>query len=49
MGTHKILVVDDEALMREYVEEALVRANYTVDAASSGSEGLEALRTRDVE
>jgi len=44
MGKERILVVDDEALMREYVEEALVRAEYRVDTASSGSEGIEIVR-----
>ncbi len=41
MAKERILVVDDEALMREYVEEALARAGYRVDTASSGSEGIE--------
>ncbi len=41
MGKERILVVDDEALMREYVEEALVRAGYRVETAVSGSDGIE--------
>ncbi|MBI1321473.1 MAG: response regulator [Candidatus Hydrogenedens sp.] len=40
MAKHRILVVDDESLMREYVEEAMLREGYAVDAASSGAEGL---------
>jgi len=34
----RLLVVDDEALMREYVEEALVRAGYEVRTAAGGQE-----------
>jgi len=41
MAKHRILVVDDESLMREYVEEAMLREGYQVDAASSGAQGLE--------
>ena len=36
----RILVVDDEPLMREYVEEALQRAGYAVVTASNGADGL---------
>ena len=36
----RVLVVDDEPLMREYVEEAMVRAGYHVTTASSGAEGI---------
>lgn len=43
MGKERILVVDDEALMREYVEEALVRAEYQVETATSGTEGIQRL------
>ncbi|MEX2016362.1 MAG: sigma-54 dependent transcriptional regulator [Candidatus Hydrogenedentales bacterium] len=39
----RILVIDDEDLMREYVEEALTRAGHEVDAASSGQAGLDLL------
>ncbi len=44
MPKHRILVIEDEALMREYVEEALTRAGHDVDSVSSGPEGIEALR-----
>ena len=44
MPKYRILVIDDETLMREYVEEALVRAGYEVDTAGNGPDGLEALR-----
>jgi DNA-binding NtrC family response regulator len=40
MPAHDILVIDDDALMREYVEEAMIRAGYRVETASNGREGL---------
>lgn len=40
MSNTRVLVIDDEDLMREYVEEALARAGYAVDTAASGAEGL---------
>lgn len=43
MGRSNILVVDDEDLMREFVEESLVRAGHTVVSASSGEAALKAL------
>jgi len=42
MARASILVIDDEDIMREYVEESLVRAGHTVKSASSGKEGLAA-------
>jgi len=36
----RILVIDDEDLMREYVEETLIRAGYKVEVASGGEDGL---------
>ncbi len=42
---HRILVVDDELLMREYVEEALLRAGYLVDTATNGADGLALFET----
>ncbi|HEO69865.1 MAG TPA: sigma-54-dependent Fis family transcriptional regulator, partial [Candidatus Hydrogenedentes bacterium] len=47
MLTYRVLVIDDEALMREYVEEALVRAGYEVDTRASGADGLDALGKTD--
>ena len=44
MAGLRILVIDDEALMREYVQEALVRAGYDVDVAEGGREGIERIR-----
>lgn len=43
MPKQRILVVDDEALMREYVEEAMLREGYSVDAVSSADEALTAV------
>lgn len=42
MAKQRILVVDDEALMREYVEEAMLREGYVVDGVCSGEEALAA-------
>jgi DNA-binding NtrC family response regulator len=42
MPKQRILVVDDEALMREYVEEAMLREGYAVDAVTSAEEALNA-------
>jgi len=44
MAKHRILVIDDEALMREYVEEALLRAGHEVTSVSNGPEGIDALK-----
>lgn len=41
MAKATILVIDDETLMREYVQEALVRAGHEVTVASSGREGIQ--------
>ena len=43
MSKAHILVIDDEDLMREYVQEALLRAGHEVKAATSGREGLDLL------
>jgi DNA-binding NtrC family response regulator len=40
-----ILVIDDEDIMREYVEESLVRAGHSVRSVSSGKEGLASLKS----
>ncbi len=44
MTPSRILVIDDESIMREYVEEVLTRAGHEVHAASSGREGIELLQ-----
>ena len=41
MAKHHILIIDDESLMREYVEEAMIREDHTCDTATSGAEGIE--------
>jgi len=41
MAKQRILVIDDDSLMREFVEEALKRAGYAVDTAPNGAEGLD--------
>ena len=46
MRQARILVIDDEELMREYVEEALIRAGYEVTAVSGGREGLDLLHEK---
>ena len=46
MSRSRILVIDDEALMREYVEEALLRAGHEVFAVSGGREGLDLVRAK---
>ncbi|HRK36606.1 MAG TPA: response regulator, partial [Candidatus Hydrogenedentes bacterium] len=50
MAKATILVIDDESLMREYVQEALVRAGHDVTVASNGKDGIEAIarKTFDV-
>ncbi|MBP8132283.1 MAG: sigma-54-dependent Fis family transcriptional regulator [Candidatus Hydrogenedentes bacterium] len=40
MSRYRILVVDDDALMREYVEEAMVRAGHAADAVANGPDAL---------
>lgn len=44
MARLRILVIDDEAIMREYVEEALLRGGHEVDTAASGKEGVDSAR-----
>ncbi len=43
MGQSRILVIDDEDLMREYVMETLTRAGHDVQGADNGRAGLELL------
>jgi len=47
MPKSTILVIDDESLMREYVEEALSRAGYDTTSVSSGREGIDLLREQN--
>ncbi|HOQ90325.1 MAG TPA: sigma-54 dependent transcriptional regulator [Candidatus Hydrogenedentes bacterium] len=41
MGGARVLVIDDDPLMREFLSEALRRGGYTVDVEASGASGLE--------
>jgi DNA-binding NtrC family response regulator len=43
----RILVVDDDQLLREFLSEALNRLGHRVDLASSGEEALERIRKDD--
>ena len=47
MPTYHVLVIDDDTLMREYVEEAMVRAEHRVDTAASGEDGLALFETHN--
>ena len=40
-GKPRVLVIDDQSLMRESLRETLTRAGYDVEAASDGAEGIE--------
>ena len=40
MAKSRILVIDDEELMREYVVELLQREKYIVDSTSNGADGI---------
>jgi DNA-binding NtrC family response regulator len=40
MSVERVMVVDDDALGREYICETLKRGGYTVDAASNGQEAV---------
>ncbi len=44
MARSQILVIDDEPLMGDYVQEALIRAGHDVDVCTSGPAGLELMR-----
>ena len=46
MPKARILVVDDEALMREYVEEALKRSGYVVQAVGNGRDAAAAVQEK---
>jgi DNA-binding NtrC family response regulator len=42
----RVLVIDDDPLMREYVEEAMIRCGHTVDTAANGSAGIALFEAR---
>ena len=43
----KILVVDDDSLLRDFLSETLNRSGYRVDLASTGEEALEKIKRED--
>ncbi len=43
----KVLVVDDDSLMKDFLKEALGRSYYSVDSASTGEEALEKIKDKD--
>ena len=46
---YTVLIVDDQELIRELLESALLRENYTVLSASSAEEALEILANQTVD
>ena len=47
MMEKKILVVDDDSLLRDFLAETLNRSGYWVDLASTGEEALEKISKED--
>jgi DNA-binding NtrC family response regulator len=43
----RILVVDDDNLMREFLDETLHRSKYSVDLASTGDEAFKKIKSRE--
>ena len=48
MSIERILVIDDEEIMRDFIAETLRRDNFDVSIAESGKEGILTLHTMDV-
>jgi len=46
-ASKRILVVDNESLLRDLLHEVLVKSGYQVDVASDGFEALNSASTRD--
>jgi len=44
---HKILIVEDDALMQDFLKETLSRLELAVDAASTGEEALQKIQSAD--
>ncbi len=44
MGKHSLLIVDDEAILRESLRDWLVDAGYEISLAMSGEEALQMLK-----
>lgn len=47
MHQGKVLIVDDDHLMREFLDETLRRADYAVDLACTGDEALEKIKSTE--
>lgn len=47
MPEGRILVVDDDKLMREFLDETLHRSNYSVDLASTGDEAFKKIQSKE--
>ncbi|HID95275.1 MAG TPA: sigma-54-dependent Fis family transcriptional regulator [Candidatus Latescibacteria bacterium] len=47
MSERRVLVIDDESLMREFLHETLSREGYRVDLAGDGQRALEMLQATD--
>jgi len=45
-GSNKLLVIDDEENMRHMLSSILIKADYSVDTAANGKEGLKMLEQR---
>lgn len=45
--SHKILIVEDDALMQDFLKETLSRLELSVEAASTGEEALEKIQSVD--
>ena len=45
MANARILVIDDEELMREFVVELLERAGHRIDSTNNGADGIALLDT----
>jgi len=44
MARAQILVIDDEPIMRDFLEETLVRAGYEIETVANGTAGMAAIR-----
>ena len=47
MAEAKILVVDDDSLMKEFLSETLSRSNFSVETASTGDEALKKIKEKE--
>lgn len=45
--THRILIADDEPVIRHLISSALLNSGYVVDAAGDGAEAWEAIQAND--